>query len=116
MKKQHIIYIGILTLGLISCGPAKILNNYATTTEEIFKLEKGMSVSDVNSTLRTEPKDIYSTTLDQTKVLVYKYRHNYQKVPSKLKNNENYLRGGTPVYKDEANLYFRLWLARYAFG
>ena len=105
MKKQHIIYIGFLTLALISCGPAKVLNNYATTTEEIFKLEKGMSVSDVNSILKSEPKDIYSTTAGQTKVLVYKYRHNYQKVPTSAKNNENYLRGGTPVYKDESTLY-----------
>ena len=26
-------------------------------------------------------------------------------MPTSAKNNENYLRGGTPVYKDESNLY-----------
>jgi len=64
-----------------------------------------MSVSDVNSVLKSEPKDIYSTTAGQTKVLVYRYRHVEQKVPKRARDNENYLRGGTPVYKDEASLY-----------
>jgi hypothetical protein len=105
MKTINITILSLLASFAISCGPAKVLNNYATTTEEIFKLEKGMSVSDVNSVLKSEPKDIYSTTAGQTKVLVYKYRHGYQKVPTSTRNNENYLRGGTPVYKEEASLY-----------
>ena len=71
MKNINILLGMMISLLAISCGPAKVLNNYATTTEEIYKLEKGMSVSDVNSVLKSEPKDIYSNTAGQTKVLVY---------------------------------------------
>lgn len=105
MKNIFFIALSLVMTVLYSCAPAKVLNNYATTTEEIFKLDKGMSVSDVNSVLKSEPKDIYSNTVGSTKVLVYKYRLGYQKVPTNARNNEQYLRGGTPVYKDESNLY-----------
>jgi hypothetical protein len=103
--KKYIFYafalIGIMT----SCASSKVLNNYATTTDNIFNLKEGMTLNEVTTTLNAEPKDVYSNTVNQTKIVVYKYRLSYQEVPLKAKNNQEYLRGGKAVYKDESNIY-----------
>lgn len=97
--------VAVILLTTVACGPSKVLNNYSTTTEGIFNLKAGMTIAEINATLKSEPKDVYSNTKEKTKILVYKYRKGYQEVPMKARNNEQYLRGGNPVFKDEANLY-----------
>lgn len=112
MKKYIIIALAASTL-LVSCrskktaapSSSKIVNNYATTTENIFKLSNGMSLEDVQRTLNCEPTDFYYNLKNNQKVLVYKYRKNYQKVPVKQKDHAKYLRGGQPIYKEENSLY-----------
>lgn len=111
--KKYFVISGIITLGLISCkskqaaepAPKKIINNYATTTANIIKLEAGMMLSEVNQTLNCEPTDFYSNVDNNEKIVVYKYRKNYQAVPVKQKDQEKYLRGGKPLYMDESSLY-----------
>jgi len=114
LKMKNYIYIIIATSTLlVSCraiktgGPSssKILNNYATTTEGIFNLSYGMSFEDVQLTLNCEPTDFYYNLKNNQKVVVFKYRKNYQKVPLNQKDHTDYLRGGKPIYKDENNLY-----------
>jgi hypothetical protein len=108
MKTISFLYIIGLSLVLFSCGlfrSTKVTNNYATTTEQIFNLEQGMTLPEVSTTLKSEPKDVYANIETKTKIVVYKYRLNYQIVPLKAKNDEQYLRGGQSVYKDEGNLY-----------
>lgn len=108
MKTKSFLYIIGLSVVLASCGlfrSSNVSNNYATTTEQIFNLEQGMTLPEVSATLKSEPKDVYANIETKTKIVVYKYRLNYQEVPLKAKNDEQYLRGGQSVYKDEGNLY-----------
>lgn len=95
----------IIAIGLFftSCKTAR--NNYATTTECIFNLHAGMDLEDVSRILKSEPTDVYSNIVGNQKVVVYKYRKNYQQVPTKRQDAAEYLRGGKSVYKDESNLY-----------
>jgi hypothetical protein len=104
MKNKLFLTI-IVLVALTSCKMKYITNNYATTTENIFNLTAGMSLDDVSRTLKADPTDMYSNIKDNQKVVVYKYRKNFQKVPIKKKDNADYLRGGNPVFKQESNLY-----------
>lgn len=111
MKKYLIISVTAL-LALNSCKSpqvaetsSKVVNNYATTTENIVKLEAGMTLSEVNESLDCEPTDLYSNIQNNEKIVVYKYRKNYQEVPVKQKDHEKYLRGGKPVFMEESSLY-----------
>ena len=103
--KKFVLYTFALVGLMTSCASSKVLNNYATTTENIFNLKEGMTLSEVKTTLNAEPKDVYSNTVNQTKIVVFKYRLSYQEVPLKARNNEEFLRGGKAVYKDESNIY-----------
>jgi len=105
MRNINLIIVAIGLL-LASCKSAK--NNYATTTECIFNLRAGMTLEDVSKTLKSEPTDVYSNIVENQKVIIYKYRKNYQQVPTKKQDAAEYLRGGKSVYKDEANLYIVL--------
>jgi hypothetical protein len=106
MTMKNILFFGVaLTLVLASCKSAFVTNNYATTTENIFNLTAGMSLDDVSKTLKSEPTDIYSNIVENQKIVVYKYRKNYQLVPVKKKDHVDYLRGEKRIYKDESNLY-----------
>lgn len=112
MKKYF--YISLVAASMIGVGcksgqmaatSSKGINNYATTTENMMNLSSGMSVGDVSRTLNCEPTDIYSNIADNEKILVYKYRKNFQNVPMAKENTEEFLRGGKPVFSDESNLY-----------
>jgi hypothetical protein len=103
MKKVIILFIVFATS--IHGYKSQVLNNYATTTDNIFNLSLGMSLDDVTKTLKAEPTDLYSNIIENQKIVVYKYRKNYQEVSTKTKDDATNLRGGKKVYKDENNLY-----------
>lgn len=112
--KNYILLFFVASALLVSCrlqktaapSSSKIINSYATTTENILKLTTGMSLDDVNRTLNCEPTDFYSNVNNGEKIVVYKYRKNLQSVPVNQKDDAKYLRGGKPVYQtEEANLY-----------
>ncbi len=105
MKKVIILFLIITSAIISSCKSSKVINNYATTTDNIFSLSVGMSLDDVSRTLKAEPTDLYSNIVNNQKIVIYKYRKNYQEVPTKSKDDASYLRGGKKVYKDENNLY-----------
>jgi hypothetical protein len=93
------------TIGLLIASCKTIKNNYATTTDSIFNLRAGMTLDEVSKTLKSEPTDVYSNIVDNQKIIIYKYRKNYQQVPTKKLDAAEYLRGGKSIYKDESNLY-----------
>jgi hypothetical protein len=73
MKTISYLYIIGLSVVVTSCGlfrSSNVSNNYATTTEQIFNLEQGMTLPEVSTTLKSEPKDVYSNietkTMNQT--------------------------------------------------
>lgn len=103
MKKVIILFIVFATS--IHQYNGQVLNNYATTTDNIFNLALGMSLDDVTKTLKAEPTDLYSNIIENQKIVVYKYRKNYQEVSKKAKDDATNLRGGKKVFKDESNLY-----------
>ncbi len=82
-----------------------VQNNYCTTTEKIFNLHEGMYINEVTTSLGVDPKDVYSIIENQTKVVLYLYKREYQSVDRKYINAEVSLRGGPKRYKDEASLY-----------
>lgn len=102
ISKTTLLMIFLMFVGITK---AQVTNNYATTTEYITNLKQGMTLDEISKTLNSQPKDVYSNIENKTKIVTYKYRLNYQKVPAKAKNDEQYLRGGQHVYKEEGNLY-----------
>ena len=100
------VFIAVVAF-LASCSaPAPMaLSNYCTTTEYIYQLRKGMTLNEVNTLLRIEPKDFYYSVKDGSKVVTYKYKLNYQQVPSNKRDRAEYLRGGEGVFKEEGTLF-----------
>ncbi len=106
MKNTRIIFaLAFALIALSSCSPIFRATNYCTTTENIYKLKKGMTLNEVTSTLDVEPKDLYFNRKDGSKVVTYKYKVQYQKVPKWFKNRELYLRGNSDYFKSEGTLY-----------
>ena len=95
--------IALFLFTLTSCKVVQ--NNFCTTTERIFNLHEGMLLSEVTGALGVEPRDVYSIIENQTKVVLFLYKREYQSVNRKYINEEGSLRGGPKRYKDEASLY-----------
>lgn len=63
-------------------------------------------MENVNSTLGVLPNEFYTNFSDGNKVLVYKYKKQYQLVPLKSQNDKEYLaNGGKEKFIKENNLY-----------
>ena len=103
--KKLIYLLPIVILTISSCMTVLPINNYCTTTSSMYNLKQGMSLTDIITTLKAEPKDIYSNTIDKEKVLVFKYKRAYQQINLNSVNAESSLRKGLPIFKDEMNLY-----------
>ena len=82
-----------------------VQNNYCTTTEKMFNLREGLLLNEVTAILGVDPKDVYSIIENQTKVVLYLYKREYQSVDRKYINEESSLRGGPKRYKEEGSLY-----------
>jgi hypothetical protein len=102
---KSIFVLMVAVIGMSSCSPLFRTTNYCTTTENIYKLKKGMTLNEVTSALDVEPKDLYFNRNDGSKVVTYKYKVQYQKVPNWFKNREMYLRGNSDYFKSEGTLY-----------
>jgi len=113
MKKILFVMIGAVLLS--SCGFLKKskmatinplgVTEYYTTPEMIYNLSRGMTIAEVNNTLKVEPTDFYLNAPDGYKVITYRYKLQYQDVPMKRKDRAIYLRGGQEHFKDEGTLY-----------
>ena len=73
-KMKTTIYIAVLSLLITSCSTSSSTSTVPvqefTTTEDIYSLNKGMSVSDVISKLGVDPYDITYNLTNNTKTLV----------------------------------------------
>jgi len=109
MKTVKNLIICSALLSLMSCAKY-VSTNYCTTPENIWKLEKDMSLSQINATLGVEPYDIYINDQSHNKVLLYKYRLRTQD-PSISNQSGTYdegaLRNQEELFlsRDEKNLY-----------
>ena len=104
MKKNILKLVAVVFI--ISITNCKVVqNNYCTTTEKMFNLHEGMYLNEVTTALGVDPKDVYSIIENQTKVLLYLYKREYQSVDRKVLYEESSLRGGSKRYKDESSLY-----------
>ena len=103
MKTVKNLIICSALLSLMSCAKY-VSTNYCTTPENIWKLEKDMSLAQINATLGVEPYDVIINDQTQNKVLIYKYRLRTQETDA---NDENQLRNynETFVSRDEIDLY-----------
>jgi hypothetical protein len=99
MKNLLILFTAVVLLS--SCKSAMIYNY--TTVKEIYDLKKGMSMSEVNSSLKVSPYEFYTNFEDGNKVLAYKYRRTYQKVM--MGSEVKKLNGQAIRYKDDEDLY-----------
>lgn len=102
MKK--IFYVTFVLI-FSACAGSLVVQNPSTTIEKIFNLHEGMLVTDVANTLGVDPREVYSIIENQTKVLVYTYKHEYQRINAKREKNQESLRGGPQRFKDENDLY-----------
>ncbi len=101
---RNFLILFALFLTISGCSK-KIIPNY-TTVQEIYNLKKGMSLDRVNATLGIGPYEFYTTFEGGDKVLVYKYKKQYQLIPSnELNDREGLSGGGTERYKNEGDLY-----------
>jgi len=76
MKTLKTIVISSFAVLAFSC---KMQTPYLTTPENIWKLEKDMSLAQINTTLGVDPYDIYINDQTHSKILIYKYRLRTQK-------------------------------------
>ncbi len=103
MKKKFIkssIALGLL-FGLVGCSTRNLPN--FTTVEEIYKLQTGMSLTQVNQSLGVTPYEFYTNFEDGSKVVEYKYRRQYQEVSSS--RLPYVLNEGKESYRDEESVY-----------
>ncbi len=101
---KNLIISSILMLALTGCSK-KIIPNY-TTVQEIYNLKKGYSMDKVNSTLGVGPYEFYTNFNDGNKVLVYKYKKQYQLVPINQQDSRESLSGGSAEkFKNEGDVY-----------
>ena len=103
MKKHSLHILAILFL-FTNCA-VKLIQNPCTTVEKIFNLHEGMLLPEVSGALGIDPRDVYSIIENQTKVLVYSYKLEYQKIDAKYEKDEQSLRGGPQRFKEENDLY-----------
>lgn len=109
MKTFKTILLSAVVISITSCAKY-VSTNYCATTENIWKLEKDMSLAQINATLGVEPYDVYINDQTHNKVLVYKYRLRTQD-PSVTNQSGTYdegaLRNSEELFlsRDEKNLY-----------
>jgi hypothetical protein len=109
MKTIKNILLGCVLIAFTSCAKY-VSTNYCTSTENIWKLEKDMSLAQINAVLGIEPYDIYINDQSHNKVLVYKYRIRTQD-PAITNQSATYdseaLRNQEELFlsRDEKNLY-----------
>ena len=104
MKKNSLYILAMLFI-FMNCTVNRVVQNPSTTVEKIFNLREGMPLTEVASTLGIDPRDVYSIIENQTKVLVYTYKLEYQQINAKYEKDEQSVRGDTQRFKDENDLY-----------
>lgn len=103
MKMRQLLAIMLFAVGLSSC---RVYVPEYTTVEEMYKLEKGMSKEQVNTTLGIKPHEFYTSFDEAHTAVVYKYKKQFQKVKrDSVYETKNLAKGGTEYFKNIGNLY-----------
>lgn len=84
---------------------AKTVVDYHTTVEQMFHLQTGMTLSEVNETLNSEPHDLLQNTAGGYLMLEYRYLKSYRKVKTSEADTESGRIVGSPHYADAASVY-----------
>jgi hypothetical protein len=84
---------------------SKTVVDYHTTVEHLFNLEDGMTLSEVNQTLGSEPHDLLQNTAGGYMMLEYRYLKAHRKVKSSERDTESGRVVGTPHYMEPASVY-----------
>ena len=71
MRHIHIFALALIVLSALTVGAqeAKTVVDYHTTVERLFSLENGMSMTEVNAALNSEPHDLLQNTKGGTSCL-----------------------------------------------
>jgi hypothetical protein len=96
------IFLILFVSGLLaSCASAPSSYNSPNYTKvsKIFELKSGMTQGDIINTLGVEPFDIYTNFENGYKVLLFKYKQEYQKVSAARQDREENLKSGNVYYK-----------------
>lgn len=101
-----------LMLGLMLLSSAvvlgqepKVMVDYHTTVERLFNLKEGMSLSEVNQALGSEPYNLLQNTADGYMMLEYRYVKAHRTVKSSEVDTESGRIIGAPHYKDASSVY-----------
>ena len=78
---------------------------FHTTVERLFSLEDGMTLSQVNQTLGSEPHDLLQNTEGGYMMLEYRYLKAYRTVKSSEVDTESGRIVGEPHYKEASSVY-----------
>lgn len=107
MRHIHGIAMALLALtaSTASAQEAKTVVDYHTTVERLFSLENGMSMTEVNTTLNSEPHDLLQNTKGGYLMLEYRYMKAFRKVKSSEADTESGRIIGTPQYREAASAY-----------
>jgi len=98
--KKLVLFLPIALL--FSACSTVMLPSY-TTVSKIYKLQKGMSMSEVDNVLDAPPFDMYVNAKDGVKMVEYKYVHHHMKVRGAY-NSEANLNLGAPRYINPSDL------------
>ena len=108
-KMKTTIYIAVLSLLITSCSTSSSTSTVPvqefTTTEDIYSLNKGMSVSDVISKLGVDPYDITYNLTNNTKTLVWNYKSPHREIKKKKNDKSSLTSGSERFVNDFIELY-----------
>lgn len=109
VKMKLINFLALVALAMTSpfvvAQEAKTVVNYHTTVERMFNLEDGMTLSQVNETLGSEPYDLLQNTQGGYLMLEYKYLKAHRKLKASEVDTESGRVIGVPHYKDASSAY-----------
>ena len=107
MRHIHIFALALIVLSALTAGAqeAKTVVDYHTTVERLFSLENGMSMTEVNAALNSEPHDLLQNTKGGYLMLEYRYMKAFRKVKSSEADTESGRIIGTPQYREAASAY-----------
>ena len=107
MRQLHIFALALIVLSALTAGAqeAKTVVDYHTTVERLFSLENGMSMTEVNAALNSEPHDLLQNTKGGYLMLEYRYMKAFRKVKSSEADTESGRIIGTPQYREAASAY-----------
>lgn len=76
-----------------------------TTVDQIYNLNIGMTMDEVNMTLGVKPYDIYTSFENGYKVLIYNYKHKYMNVDSIDQHNLDNIKRSEGYYIEPNRLF-----------